>query len=41
MLQSSVKLLEGTSSEVAHGGGVLFNEDAVDFFFFGGGVILV
>ena len=37
MLQSSVKLLEGTSSEVAHGGGELVNLDAVYFFFFWGG----
>ena len=37
MLKSSVKLLEGTSSEVVHGGGELVNQDAGVFFFFGGG----
>ena len=38
MLQSSVKLLEGTSSEIFHGCFELVNEDALEiFFFFGGG----
>ena len=36
MLQSSVQLLEGTSSEVVHGGGELVNQDAGDFFLGGG-----
>ena len=36
MLKSSVKLLEGTSSEVVHGGGELVNQDAGVFVFWGG-----